>query len=61
MSEWNEDLDGMESFVLEGKKFVRLPEDETWLVIIVSDMFSNSMKTLHKIHNSSTTLSCIQC
>ena len=28
MSEWNEDLDGMESFVLEGKKFVRLPEEE---------------------------------
>ena len=26
--EWNEDLDGMECFVLEGKKFVRLPEDE---------------------------------
>ena len=28
MRDWNEDLDGMESFVLEGKKFVRLPEDE---------------------------------
>ncbi|XP_078610424.1 protein flightless-1 homolog isoform X3 [Branchiostoma floridae x Branchiostoma japonicum] len=28
MEEWNEDLDGMESFVLEGKKFVRLPEEE---------------------------------
>ena len=28
MEEWNEDLDGMECFVLEGKKFVRLPEDE---------------------------------
>lgn len=28
MTEWNEDLDGMECFVLEGKKFVRLPEDE---------------------------------
>ena len=28
MLEWNEDLDGMESFVLEGKKFVRLPEEE---------------------------------
>ncbi|KAK2161162.1 hypothetical protein LSH36_120g02028 [Paralvinella palmiformis] len=28
IEEWNEDLDGMESFVLEGKKFVRLPEDE---------------------------------
>lgn len=26
--EWNEDLDGMEYFVLEGKKFVRLPQDE---------------------------------
>ncbi|XP_048575726.1 protein flightless-1 homolog isoform X2 [Nematostella vectensis] len=28
VEEWNEDLDGMECFVLEGKKFVRLPEDE---------------------------------
>ena len=28
MQEWNEDLDGMEIFVLEGKKFVRLPEEE---------------------------------
>ena len=28
MTEWNEDLDGMECFVLEGKKFVRLPDDE---------------------------------
>jgi len=28
MTEWNEDLDGMESFVLENKKFVRLPDDE---------------------------------
>ena len=32
VEEWNEDLDGMESFVLEGRKFTRLPEDEigTW-------------------------------
>ena len=28
MLDWNEDLDGMECFVLEGKKFVRLPDDE---------------------------------
>ncbi|XP_056309960.1 protein flightless-1 homolog [Danio aesculapii] len=28
MEEWNEDLDGMEGFVLEGKKFARLPEEE---------------------------------
>lgn len=28
MQDWNDDLDHMESFVLEGKKFVRLPEDE---------------------------------
>lgn len=28
MEEWNEDLDTMEPFVLEGKKFVRLPESE---------------------------------
>jgi hypothetical protein len=26
--EWNEDLEAMEAFVLEGKKFVRLPEEE---------------------------------
>ena len=28
VEEWNEDLDGMECFVLEGRKFVRLPEEE---------------------------------
>jgi hypothetical protein len=28
MEDWNEDLEAMESFVLEGKKFVRLPENE---------------------------------
>ncbi|XP_057668841.1 protein flightless-1 [Diorhabda carinulata] len=28
MEEWNEDLEAMEAFVLEGKKFVRLPEEE---------------------------------
>ncbi|XP_066138736.1 protein flightless-1 isoform X1 [Euwallacea fornicatus] len=28
MDEWNEDLESMEAFVLEGKKFVRLAEDE---------------------------------
>ncbi|XP_052819033.1 protein flightless-1 homolog isoform X1 [Mya arenaria] len=28
IEEWNEDLDGMEAFVLEDKKFVRLPENE---------------------------------
>ena len=29
--EWNEDLEKMEAFVLEGKKFVKLPEDERGL------------------------------
>ena len=28
MEEWNDDLERMEAFVLEGKKFVRLPENE---------------------------------
>ncbi|CAG9834779.1 unnamed protein product [Diabrotica balteata] len=28
MEEWNEDLEAMEAFVLEGKKFIRLPEEE---------------------------------
>ncbi|XP_016913236.2 protein flightless-1 isoform X1 [Apis cerana] len=28
MLEWNDDLEGMEALVLEGKKFVRLPEEE---------------------------------
>ena len=31
MEEWNDDLDGMEGFVLEGKKFVRLPDKELGL------------------------------
>ena len=26
--EWNEDLEKMEAFVLEGKKFIKLPEEE---------------------------------
>jgi len=26
--EWNEDLEKMEAFVLEGKKFVKLPDNE---------------------------------
>ena len=33
-ADWNEDLDGMESFVLEGKKFVRLPDEELGLSLI---------------------------
>jgi hypothetical protein len=32
--EWNEDLEAMESFVLEGKKFVRLPEEELGKCVI---------------------------
>lgn len=28
MEDWNEDLEAMEALVLEGKKFVRLPEEE---------------------------------
>jgi len=28
MEEWNEDSEAMDSFVLEGRKFVRLPEEE---------------------------------
>ena len=28
MEEWNDDLDSMDAFVLEGKKFVKLPEHE---------------------------------
>jgi len=28
MEEWNEDLEAMEGFVLEGRKFARLPEEE---------------------------------
>ena len=28
MCEWNDDLEAMEAFVLEGKKFIRLPDEE---------------------------------
>lgn len=40
--EWNEDLDQMESFVLEGKKFVRLPEEEfgTFSILYLSSSLS---------------------
>ena len=33
MEEWNDDLDGMEAFVLEGRKFARLPEHEKGKVL----------------------------
>ena len=32
MGDWNDDLEAMESFVLEGKRFVRLPEEEVGLL-----------------------------
>jgi len=35
VEEWNEDLDGMECFVLEGRKFVRLPEEEIGIIILL--------------------------
>ena len=35
MEDWNEDLDGMEPFVLEGKKFVRLPDKEIGKIIVI--------------------------
>lgn len=28
MADWNDDLEAMESFVLEGKRFSRLPAEE---------------------------------
>lgn len=37
MEECNEDLEGMECFVLEGKKFVKLPEEEKGELITVKD------------------------
>ena len=33
MADWNDDLETMESFVLEGKRFVRLPEEEVIMVL----------------------------
>lgn len=35
MDEWNEDLEAMEAFVLEGKKFARLPETELGKISIL--------------------------
>lgn len=46
MHEWNEDLDGMESFVLEGKKFVRLPDEETGNFLFYFVSYSYSLKWL---------------
>ena len=34
MEECNEDLEGMECFVLEGKKFVKLPEAEKGMLLV---------------------------
>ena len=33
MADWNDDLETMESFVLEGKRFVRLPEEEVITIL----------------------------
>lgn len=46
MEDWNEDLEAMEALVLEGKKFVRLPEEEIGnnnelLVIIIALLVIN--------------------
>lgn len=41
MEEWNGDLDTMEAFVLEGKKFVRLPEEEFGKFKAISAVISN--------------------
>ena len=40
VEEWNEDLDGMECFVLEGRKFTRLPEEE------IGNKISNSQTNI---------------
>lgn len=55
--EWEEELEAMESFVLEGRKFVRLPEEETGVFYtndcyvflckyIVPEVFHNSVGTI---------------
>ncbi|KAG1675355.1 Protein flightless-1 [Nymphon striatum] len=49
MEEWNEDLEAMESFVLEGRKFARLPEEEM--------VFYNNLK---KVSSSSSVTYLIQ-
>lgn len=46
MEECNEDLEGMECFVLEGKKFVKLPEEEKGKRISMKDM--NQTKFVEK-------------
>ena len=45
MADWNDDLDGMECFVLEAKKFVRLPEEEIGNTLLVV----NQMYVVHNI------------
>lgn len=46
VDEWNEDLDGMECFVLEGRKFVRLPEEEIGTITC-----ENVVQLLYLMHN----------
>lgn len=36
MEDWNEDLEAMEALVLEGKKFVRLPEEELGTICYIN-------------------------
>lgn len=39
MEEWNEDLEKMDCLVLEGKKFVRLPEEELGKTFLKTNLF----------------------
>lgn len=53
MEEWNEDLDGMEGFVLEGRKFTRLPEEE------FGHFYTQDCYVfLCRYHNTTTSPSC---
>ena len=55
MEEWNEDLDGMECFVLEGRKFVRLPEDE------IGESLAGDHTPWHYIHKTLTLDLLLHC
>ena len=71
MEEWNDDLDSMECFVLEEKKFVRLPDHEfgnTFYLHRFSESRSSSGSTpsvrpfvCPSVSLSATLMGCLVC
>lgn len=49
MGDWNDDLEVMESFVLEGKRFIRLPDEEVCFHCTIFVLFPPCCSVKNKI------------